>query len=186
MNSNIRLATKADAEQILAIYAPFCLSHSPVSFEYVPPSLTEMGQRIENTLESLPWLVWDENGQVLGYAYASVHRSRAAYQWSVDVSAYIEASKRKSGVGSSLYAALFDILRLQGYFNAYAGITLPNTGSVKLHEKMGFSLVGTYHRVGLKGGQWLDVAWYELELQTKTNDPPAPLPLPKIAGNLTT
>jgi phosphinothricin acetyltransferase len=180
MNKCIRLANKNDAEQILAIYAPFCFDHSPVSFETVPPSLKEMEQRIEKTLESLPWLVWQENGQVLGYAYASPHRNRAAYQWSVDVSAYIDANKRRSGVGSTLYDSLFAILRSQGYFNAYAGITLPNPASVKLHEKMGFSLVGTYRQVGHKGGSWHDVAWYELALKPKDANPPAPITLPQI------
>jgi len=179
-NARIRLANTKDAERIRDIYAPFCLANSPVSFEVEPPSVKEMAERIENILQALPWLVWIEAGQVLGYAYASPHKNRAAYQWSVDVSAYIDATKRASGVGSSLYESLFKILRWQGYFNAYAGITLPNPGSVRLHEKMGFTLVGTYRQVGYKGGSWHDVAWYELELKPKEIDPPPPIPLPQI------
>jgi L-amino acid N-acyltransferase YncA len=179
-NTRIRLANTKDAAAILAIYSPFCLADSPVSFEFVPPSVIEMAERIEKTLASLPWLVWVEDGNVSGYAYASAHRQRAAYQWSVDVSAYIDASKRNAGVGSGLYSSLFEILRLQGYFNAYAGITLPNPASVRLHEKMGFSPVGTYRQVGYKGGSWHDVAWYELCLQAKVVNPPAPTPLTQI------
>jgi len=182
-NSCIRLATTKDAPAILSIYAPFCLEESHVSFEVVPPSLQDMEQRIETVLSSMPWLVWVENDQVLGYAYASAHKPRAAYRWSVDVSAYIDPSKRKSGVGSSLYKSLFEILRQQGYFNAYAGITLPNPGSVGLHEKMGFTLVGTYQHVGYKGGAWHDVAWYELALKPIMIDPPEPIPFPELSFN---
>jgi phosphinothricin acetyltransferase len=179
-NAHIRLANTKDAERIQEIYAPFCLEDSPVSFEVEPPSLKEMAERIETILQSLPWLVWLEDGEVLGYAYASPHKNRAAYQWSVDVSAYIDATIRGSGVGASLYESLFNILRLQGYFNAYAGITLPNPASVRLHEKMGFTPVGTYRQVGYKGGSWHDVAWYELVLRPKVLDPPCPIPLPQI------
>jgi len=182
-DSRIRLANTKDAPAILAIYSPFCLEQSHVSFEVVPPTLKDMQERIETILEGLPWLVWVEEEKVLGYAYAAPHKPRAAYRWSVDVSAYIDPAKRKGGVGSSLYKTLFEILRLQGYFNAYAGITLPNPGSVGLHEKMGFTLVGTYQQVGYKGGAWHDVAWYELALKPKIGEPAEPIPLPRLSIN---
>jgi L-amino acid N-acyltransferase YncA len=128
----IRLANELDAEQILAIYAPFCRD-SPVSFETQPPTLGEMRQRIVKTVKRFPWLVLEEDGQLLGYAYASAHRERAAYGWSVDVSVYIREGLRRRGLGRVLYTSLFAILKLQGYYNALAGTTLPNPGSIGLH-----------------------------------------------------
>lgn len=175
MSSIIRLATESDAVQILEIYAPFCNdSSSVVSFEVEPPSQDEMMSRINSVLQQLPWLVCEQNGQVLGYAYAGLHRQRAAYQWSVEVSVYIRDTERRSGIGQALYTSLFQILTLQGYFNAYAGMTLPNPGSARLHEKMGFKPIGTYHRVGYKNGAWRDVAWYELSLQPLVSNPEQP------------
>jgi phosphinothricin acetyltransferase len=185
----IRLATARDADPIRDIYAPFC-EGSPVSFETRPPTVEEMRQRIAKTLMSLPWLVCDDNGQVLGYAYASPHRERAAYRWSVDVSAYVREGFRRSGVGRALYASLLALLRLQGFHNAVAGITLPNPGSVGLHQAMGFQPVGVYRGIGFKCGQWHDVAWYQLALRECTGVPEDPLDfhvvreLPEWAGAL--
>ena len=129
----IRLATKTDADQIQRIYAPFCHDDCPVSFEYEPPTVEEMGRRVAKVLERLPWLVCDSAGEVLGYVYAGVHKERAAYQWSVDVSAYVADGRRGSGIGRALYTSLFALLKFQGYVNAYAGTTLPNPASVGLH-----------------------------------------------------
>jgi phosphinothricin acetyltransferase len=105
----------------------------------------------------LPWLAFDSDGAVLGFAYASPHRARAAYRWSVDSSVYVRSGTRHRGIAKALYGALFELLRRQGYVNVYAGITLPNPASVRLHESTGFSLVGTYARVGFKFGRWHDV-----------------------------
>lgn len=174
MHSQIRLVTEKDAVQILEIYAPFCGESSSVSFEVQPPSQNEMISRINSILEYLPWLVYERNGEILGYVYAALHRQRAAYQWSVEVSVYIRETERRSGIGQALYTSLFKILVLQGYFNAYAGMTLPNPGSVRLHEKMGFKQIGTYHRVGYKNGAWRDVAWCELLLQPLVSNPEKP------------
>lgn len=107
-----------------AIYAPFVAS-TAVSFEVVPPTPDEMGGRIREMTAIRPWLVCEHNGMVLGYAYASSHRERVAYQWSVDVSVYVREEARRSGVGTALYTSLFEMLILQGFYNAYAGITLP-------------------------------------------------------------
>lgn len=145
----IRLATKDDAEQVAAIYAPFVTS-SAVSFEIVPPTPDEMSRRIRETVPTHPWLVCERKGLVLGYAYASGHRARAAYKWSVDVSAYIHEHARRSGVGTALYTSLFSVLVLQGFYNAYAGITLPNPASVALHEFLGFQIVGGLQVCGLQ------------------------------------
>src|SRR5437870_8543284 len=118
----IRLAVSADAAPIAAIYAPFC-TETPVSFETTPPTTDEMAARIRKITERLPWLVLEQGGEIAGYVYAGPHRERAAYQWSVDVAAYVAPSYRRRGVGRALYTTLLRILALQGYFKAYAGIT---------------------------------------------------------------
>src|SRR5580700_10941796 len=134
---DIRLAATADAAGIAEIYQPIVAS-TAISFEVEPPDEEEMRRRIEATLPRFPWLVCESQGRVIGYAYASAHRARAAYQWSADASVYVHPAFHRCGIGAGLYTSLFRILSAQGYFNAYAGITLPNPGSVGLHESMGF------------------------------------------------
>jgi L-amino acid N-acyltransferase YncA len=179
MAIKIRLATPDDAAEVCEIYAPF-VRETPVSFETEPPSAEEMCQRIVRTLKSLPWLVCEADGQVVGYAYASPHRERAAYRWSVDVSAYVKEGCRRTGVGRALYTSLLAILRLQGFYNAVAGITLPNPGSVGLHQAMGFEPIGTYRGIGFKCGEWHDVAWCQLSLREQTGEPTEPLELARV------
>src|SRR4051812_46259153 len=116
MATIIRLATEYDDAQILEIYAPFCRD-TTVSFETEPPTLDEVRRRLAKTLAAFPWLVCDDDGLILGYAYASHHRERAAYVWSVDVSVYVREGRRRGGLGRALYTSLFAILRLQGFFN---------------------------------------------------------------------
>ncbi len=169
----IRLACADDARAIQAIYAPV-VGYTPISFETTPPSIEEMRQRVEQTLKSFPWLVYEDAGEVLGYAYASQHHIRAAYQWSVDVSVYIHERCRRQGVGRKLYTVLFKLLREQGFYNVYAGITLPNPASVALHETMGMQPLGVYQKVGYKLGAWYDVGWWQGLLQPHSDNPPAP------------
>lgn len=178
----IRLASRDDAGQILEIYAPFCRD-TPVSFETEPPSLDEMRSRIAKVLPAFPWLVCEEQGLVLGYAYASKHRERAAYVWSVDVSAYVREGRRRGGLGRALYTSLFAILRHQGYYSALAGITLPNPGSEGLHRSMGFEPVGVYRNIGYKCGRWHDVAWSQLALREPGPGPREPLALDAVLGS---
>jgi L-amino acid N-acyltransferase YncA len=140
-----------------------------------------IAERITHTLPTYPWLVSEEPDAVIGYAYASQHRSRAAYQWSADVSVYIHEGWRSQGVGRALYTALFALLRAQGFANVYAGIALPNRGSVALHEAMGMTPVGVYRRVGYKLGAWHDVGWWEGTLQLLTDSPTPPRPLTALA-----
>lgn len=173
MPSMIRLALPEDAPAIAAIYAPFCLE-TPVTFEIAAPSADEMAQRIRKVTDRLPWLVLEHEGQIGGYVYAGLHHERSAYQWAVDVTAYIASDYRGKSVGRSLYTALFDILAQQGYFTACAGITLPNNASVGLHEAMGFEHVGLYRNVGYKLGAWHDVIWCTLALQPPRVDPEPP------------
>jgi L-amino acid N-acyltransferase YncA len=116
----------------------------------------------------------------VGYAYASKHRERAAYQWSVDVSIYIRPHAHRRGIGRALYTSLFRVLALQGFYHAYAGITLPNPASVGLHEALGFQPVGVYQAVGFKLGAWHDVGWWRLLLRPLAEDPRRPVELPTL------
>ena len=177
MGKIIRRAEGSDATAIRDIYAPF-VSDSATSFETDPPDAAAMEKRIQELHERFPWLVFDFDGEILGYAYASPHRAaRKAYQWCVEVSIYIHDRMRKRGIGRALYSALFDLLRRQGYVNAYAGITLPNPGSSRLHESMGFAPIGVYPRIGFKFGNWHDVLWLHLRLQEAAVPVPEPMPV---------
>ena len=170
---HIRLATGRDGAALAAIYAP-AVAESATSFELVAPDAAEMARRVERLTERLPWLVYEEQGVVGAYAYAAPHRDRAAYQWSVEVSAYVGAQWQRRGIGRRLYDRLFTTLAELGYVNAYAGITLPNPASVGFHTAFGFRVVGTYHGVGHKFGRWHDVVWLEREIASRPVDPPAP------------
>jgi phosphinothricin acetyltransferase len=182
MRATIRLASTDDAAAVADIYGPFCES-TAVSFEYAAPSTEEITHRIRTITTHHPWLVLDDGGVVAGYAYASRHRERAAYAWSVDVSAYVGPAHRRRGAGRALYITLFALLRMQGYFKAYAGITLPNAASTGLHEAVGFRPVGIYEGVGYKHGVWHDVAWYQLALQPERLTPDPPVPVSALDGS---
>jgi L-amino acid N-acyltransferase YncA len=182
MPATLRLAAESDAEQVHAIYAPIVV-HTVISFEFEPPAVGEMRARIASTLPRYPWMVCVSEGQVLGYAYASSHHTRAAYQWAVDVSAYVAPGCRRAGVGRALYTVLFQILHAQGFYSAHAGITLPNPASVGLHEAMGFLPVGVYRAVGYKLGGWYDVGWWQYDLQPRQLDPATPLPLDAVVAS---
>ena len=176
MTTTIRLAEEHDAEGVLAIYAPIVRT-TAISFEIETPTVDEIRRRIANTLARLPWLVCEHDDGILGYVYATSHRARAAYQWSVDVSAYVRESARRSGVGRALYSSLFEVLTLQGFYNAYAGIALPNPASVGLHEALQFQPIGVYRSVGYKLGKWHDVGWWQLLLQEHATLPKTPVTL---------
>ena len=179
---SIRVAGAGDVPRIRHIYAPFCAPDCPVSFECEPPSLAVMEERVSSTLDTMPFLVMEEGGEVCGYAYAGPHRARAAYRWSCEVSIYMAGSARGRGAGKRLYSCLLDILRLQGYCNAFGGVTLPNPGSVALHLSLGFESVGVYRRVGFKNGAWHDVAWFGTRLLEVDGQPSDPVPFPALAG----
>jgi len=157
----IRPATTADAAAIAAIYAPI-VADTAISFEEEVPDAAEMARRIESlTADGFPYLAAERDGTVLGYAYGSLHRSRAAYRWSADVSVYVDAATRGEGIGRALFGALLPALKAAGYHAAFAGITLPNRSSIGLHEAMGFTKVGVYREVGYKLGAWHDVGWWQ-------------------------
>lgn len=164
----IRPVRLDDSDAIAAIYAPYC-TDTVISFEMEAPSVDEIRQRIEKVTKTLPWLVEERDGKVVGYAYASLHRERLAYQYSVEVSVYVDGNHHKQGIGKALYLKLFDELRELGKYNALAGIALPNAASVGLHEHLGFVHIGTYNKVGYKFGGWHDVGWWQLVLQPYEN-----------------
>jgi L-amino acid N-acyltransferase YncA len=182
--NRVRCATVQDAESILAIYAPIVLE-TAISFELEPPTLDQMRGRIETTILKLPWLVAETERGVAGYAYASRHRERAAYQWSVDVSVYVTGEMRGKGVGRTLYTPLLGILKDLGYYTALAGIALPNAASVGLHEAMGFQHIGIYRNIGYKHGAWRDVGWWQCQLRDYTRNPEPPRAMAEYAGTAT-
>lgn len=158
----IRNAKANDAAAILKIYAPY-IEKSAVSFETVVPTQSEMQERIEEYSER-GFLVYELDGKVIAYAYASKHRDRAAYQWSCEVTVYVADEWQGYGIAKTLYARLFTILREKNVANAFAGITLPNEKSVALHESLGFKSVGVFEKVGFKLERWHDVGWWGLRL----------------------
>jgi L-amino acid N-acyltransferase YncA len=177
MPVSIRLATIADGPSLAAIYAPAVTAHA-TSFELEAPDGAEMARRVASLTTRTPWLVCEVQSSVVGYAYASPHRDRWAYQWSVEVSAYVSADAHRKGVARALYTSLFAALVVQGFRNAYAGITLPNVASVGFHQALGFTPVGVYRGVGYKFGAWHDVLWLERALQQRVVDPTVPTPFP--------
>ncbi len=175
----LRLACHRDAGGIAEIYGPIVTS-TVISFELHPPDNEEIARRIDAILRAYPWLVCVDGGTVAGYAYGSRHRPRAGYDWSVEVSAYVHPNFQRRGIGRRLYQSLFGILKAQGYFNAYAGIALPNAASIGLHESLGFQPVGVYRKIGYKLGAWHDVGWWQLALQETMREPKPPLSLEAV------
>ncbi|MEP7042004.1 MAG: arsinothricin resistance N-acetyltransferase ArsN1 family B [Dokdonella sp.] len=169
-----RTANAHDAAAIAAIYAPYA-TDTVITFETEAPDAAEMQTRIALIGKRYPWLVGELDGKVVGYAYASEYRSRKAYRWSIDVGVYLAPAAHRRGIGRGLYARLFELLRVQGYVNAYGIITLPNAASVGLHEAMGFQPIGVYRHVGYKHGAWLDVGWWHLALATPPLPPREPV-----------
>jgi L-amino acid N-acyltransferase YncA len=177
----LRLAEPADAAQIAAIYAPFCLE-TAVSFETTAPDESTVRERIRTLTQRYPWLVAvSGSGDVLGYAYADKHRERAAYRWSVDFTAYLAPDAKRRGIGTELYRALAKVCQALGYYRAFAAITLPNEASVRLHEKIGFRPIGVYRRVGFKLGRWHDVGWWSLDLLPEEDAPREPWSIEEIS-----
>ncbi len=166
----LRSAAPADAAAIQTIYAPY-VRDTCISFETEPPSIEEMRLRIEKILPRWPWLVCEEEGKVVAYAYAGEHRSRAAFRWAVEVAVYVRQDQHRRGHGRRLYARLLSLLRQQGFYHAYAAIYVPNPASVALHEAVGFQPCARFPKIGFKLGEWRDVGWWHLALQPL---PPAP------------
>jgi phosphinothricin acetyltransferase len=179
MTAVIRLAAESDAPTLLAIYAPY-VRETAISFELEAPDEGEMAARVRKTLLAYPWLVCEHDGHIIGYAYGSRYRERPAYQWSVEVTVYVQRDLHRSGVGRALYTSLFALLRLQGYVSAFAGIALPNDASIGVHRALGFEPIGIFRAAGYKFDAWHDVAWMRLALQPPPAVPTPPQPLSAV------
>lgn len=179
-DSPIRVATAADAAALQAIYAPY-VAETVTSFETEPPSAEEMAARVARIGAVYPWLVYERDGAVQGYAYAGRHSERAAYDWSVDTTVYVARDAHRRGVGRALYQSLLRVLDAQGFHCAYGGITLPNESSVGLHEALGYRPIGVWREVGFKFGAWRDVGWWGLALNAPD---PAPKPPRRFAPEM--
>jgi L-amino acid N-acyltransferase YncA len=179
----VRLADPdADAAGVTAVYRP-AVEATVATFEEVAPAPEEMADRMRGILGRTPWLVAaDEAGAITGYAYASPHRERAGYRWSVDISVYVDPAHQGRGIGRALYDVLLDLLRRQRYLNVFAGIALPNEPSVSLHRAVGMATIGVYPQVGWKHGRWVDVAWFGMRLADPDEPPAEPIPLPLLDG----
>ena len=160
----IRRASAGDADGVFAIYRPI-VEETAISFETVAPSPAELTRRISAANAHHVWLVAESEGAVAGYAYATGHRARHAYRYSVETSVYVHPSHHGRGVGSALYRRLIAELETLGFFHAYAGITLPNDASMALHGRAGFRRIGTFPCVGFKFGRWHDVSWWHRRIQ---------------------
>jgi L-amino acid N-acyltransferase YncA len=170
--ARIRVATEFDAAQIADIYAPYVLE-TAISFEEVAPASSEVAARIASILKNYPYLVFEDAGRVLGYAYGSQHRAKPAYRWTVETTVYVDRDVHRAGIGRALYSKLLPLLTQQGFHSAFAGIVPPNDRSVGLHEVMGFTYLGTFAEVGFKFGKLQDLGWWQraLNAEPPTRDP---------------
>lgn len=169
----VRLATEADAAGILAVYAPY-IRDTAVTFETETPSLDAFRCRMASIIGDYPYLVVEEDGSIVGFAYAHRLGERAAYAWNAELSIYFAPGCTSRGWGSVLFWALIDLLALQGVRNAYSLITVPNEASLALHEKLGFTLMGVQKEAGYKLGAWHDVAWLRMAIGDFSAAPRAP------------
>jgi phosphinothricin acetyltransferase len=169
----VRSASTDDAEACAAIYAPYVLE-TAITFEDRPPPAAAMAERITSACERHAWLVIEDHGRVVGYAYGGRFNARAAYRWACEVSVYVELGRRRTGTGRALYERLFERLAARGFCVAAAGMTLPNDASLGLHRAMGFEPVGIFRRIGYKHGRWHDVAWMQRALAPAPDQPADP------------
>lgn len=183
----IRVATPEDAEEILAIYAPY-VEKTAITFEYEVPGLEEFRERIHNTLKKFPYLVAQRDGEILGYAYTGAFKGRAAYDWAVETTIYLKENQRKTGVGRKIYTALEDVSRAQNILNMNACIGYPEVedehltrNSVQFHAHLGYSAVGEFHKCGYKFGTWYNMVWMEKMLGAHPAKPDPVIPFPELS-----
>lgn len=160
----IRMIEEKDIQAVLDIYKPY-IETTAITFETEVPTYEEFAQRVNHKLEQFPWLVYEEEGKILGYAYASLMRERAAYSWDAELSVYLQEGNHGLGIGSKLYLVLEAILKEMNFVNLYGCITYPNEKSVRLHQKLGYKAIGIFHNSGYKLGSWHDVLWMEKNIR---------------------
>jgi len=166
----IREASLRDAPRILEIYAPY-ITDTVITFEYEVPDLPEFTRRMEQIKRRFPYLVCEEEGEIVGYAYADTYMIRAAYDWCAELSIYVDREKRGLGAGTLLYKALLSLLKEMGIQNVYAVITGSNEKSLDFHRSLGFETFAVFRKSGYKHGSWLDVTWMESHLGTHEEPP---------------
>lgn len=179
LNGKIRLAVFADAEQLLRIYAPY-IEHTSYTFEYDVPSLEDFCRRIEEISKKYPWIVYEEDGKILGYAYGGPLYTRAAYQWTVEDSIYVSPEAKGKGIGTLLLEKLLGILQKQGFCICYSLIVSDNLPSLKMHEKFGFTECGFAGNTGFKFGEWHSIVTLEKRLNEPLSPPKPIIPFPEL------
>ena len=177
--TTLRNACIDDAMEILAIYAPY-VEKTAITFETEVPSPEAFRQRTADIIGSYPYLVAEENGAIVGYAYAHRIGERAAYAWNAELSVYLDPNHKGNGLGRMLCTALIDLLAMQGVRNAFSLVTVPNEASVGLHESLGFTLMGTQRQAGFKCGAWHDVAWFQKQIGTFSEAPSTVVPAAEL------
>lgn len=176
---SMRIATIKDAKQISDIYK-YYVEHTTATFEYIAPTPEDFEGRISSTLEKYPYLVYEVDGKIAGYAYAATHMVRAAYSWNAVMSVYVDGKYHKQGIGTKLYNELICILIKQNIKNVYGCITSGNDISISMHEKMGFVINATFHNSGFKNGKWMDVTWMEKQISAYDIPPKPFTPFPEL------
>ncbi len=175
----IREAKITDAKDLLAIYRPY-VEETTITFEYQVPTLADFEKRIKQTLLRYPYLVAERAGKIQGYAYAGVYKSREAYDWSCEVTVYVDSQAKACGVGSALYNSLEVLLAKQGIYTLTACITAGNEASLRFHEKRGYEQVACFPKIGYKFGIWQDVLWLQKTLGHPPQVPTAFVPYPQL------
>jgi phosphinothricin acetyltransferase len=178
----LQLITPNQAQEALAIYA-YYVSNTSITFETVVPSLEEFDKRIEDVSKNYPWLVCMQDGKMVAYAFAKMHRPTGAYLWSPEVTIYVAHDFQGKGVGKRLYEALFAVLKLQGFYTVFAGVVLPNSQSIGLHKAMGFEEIGVFKNIGYKQGQWHSAQWFQKSLDQTELIPKQPKSILEISGS---
>ena len=182
MNYKIRQVQLSDAEQILKVYAPF-ITDTCISFEYVVPSVEEFAQRIASISAEYPYIVLEEDGEIVGYAYSHRYLERVAYSWDVEVTIYLAPKVQGKGLGVILYDALEKLMALQNIKNLYSCITGDNVHSIEMHRSMDYELIGTFPKAGFKHDRWLDVVWMAKAIGEKENAPLPFVPFAEVEEN---
>lgn len=177
----IRIARESDTDELLAIYAPY-VKETAITFEYTVPTLEEFRERMTKTLMKYPYLVAVQETEILGYAYASEFKNRAAYDWAVETTIYVKQDSRKSGVGKKLYQALEEVLKQQHICNLYACIAYPNPGSIGFHERLGYQTIGHFSKCGYKFETWYDMIWMEKMIAEHDLHPEPFKPITELRG----
>ena len=176
----IRPAHAGDAPALLEIYRPYVL-HTAITFEYEVPSISEFEDRIKKISSRYPYLVAEENDKIIGYAYASSFKERAAYDWTAETSIYIDENRKSIGAGTALYESLEARMKLQNVTNLCACIAYPNPKSISFHEKFGYKTVAHFHQCGYKFNLWHDMIWMEKFIGEHTSEPNNFIPASRIA-----